>query len=527
MDAVRLEAGALFAGDFRVVRPLAEGGMGAVYVAEQISTGAERALKVMRPELVLARDPAAAARNRERFLQEARVGARIESEHVVSVLGAGIDEASGAPWLAMELLAGEDLGRMAERRGRLPPAELLSIYEGLCHALGAAHRASIFHLDLKPENVFIATSRLQGLPFVVKVLDFGIAKVVLDHRQSATVTTAIGSPLWMAPEQAERGARVSAATDVWAIGLMAFRLLTGKHYWLEGNAPDGEFRVTAWLIELVTKEFVAASARAAELGVRDPLPAAFDAWFARCVVRDPARRFHDATEALGALRPVLAAPAGSSSLAATAPMATVPIGEVSETMVLPGSVPTGRATRSWVGPLAGAAILALGLGAIALWAARGPAERDPPPATTATGPSPVASSEPPPESPPPTDEPVSDVGVEPGAVSEPSSPDESAGPPIVDPGASPREPAPIARTSGRVALRSGGGCTYYRTGSSDAAACCRGEVPHGTPFAWRFDPSADYSTSETFLSELRMCRERAEARQCIICPRRADTLCCP
>src|SRR6188768_1119814 len=93
-----LTAGAVFAGDFRIETPLAEGGMGSVYVAEQISTGQRRALKVMQPQLV------PDERSRQRFLEEARIGSRIQSEHVVQVVAAGVDTASGVPWLAMELL---------------------------------------------------------------------------------------------------------------------------------------------------------------------------------------------------------------------------------------------------------------------------------------------------------------------------------------------------------------------------------------------------------------------------------------
>src|ERR1700678_3699673 len=93
----QLEAGAIFAGDFRIVRPLAEGGMGAVYVVEQLSTGNPRALKLMPPQLL--QDP----KLRQRFAQEARIGARIESDHIVQVVGAGIEGPQGIPWLAMEL----------------------------------------------------------------------------------------------------------------------------------------------------------------------------------------------------------------------------------------------------------------------------------------------------------------------------------------------------------------------------------------------------------------------------------------
>src|SRR5450432_1296253 len=106
-----LTPGTVFAGDYRVIQPLSEGGMGAVYVAEQISTGKHRALKLMLPQLVA--DPSL----RRRFEQEARIASLIESEHVVEVVGAGVDAGTGLPWLAMELLNGEDLSKCVRRRG--------------------------------------------------------------------------------------------------------------------------------------------------------------------------------------------------------------------------------------------------------------------------------------------------------------------------------------------------------------------------------------------------------------------------
>jgi serine/threonine-protein kinase len=196
----RLDVGTVFARDFRVIRPLSEGGMGAVYVVEQLSTAQERALKVMLPQLV------ADAKARERFLQEARIGGQIKGDHVVQVVGAGIDQATQTPWLAMELLDGEDLAATMRRRGALPANEVLEIIEQLCDALGQAHALGIVHRDLKPENLFVQVSRRRGVPFTIKVLDFGIAKLVQENKTAATVTAAIGSPFWMAPEQAQRGA---------------------------------------------------------------------------------------------------------------------------------------------------------------------------------------------------------------------------------------------------------------------------------------------------------------------------------
>lgn len=141
MTAIYLQPGSVFAEDFRVQRALKEGGMGAVYVAEQLSVGAPRALKLMQPQLV--RDPIM----RKRFEQESRIGARIASDHVVQVVAAGVDGATGYPWMAMELLEGADLDTVLERRGALPPPEVQEIFKQLCHALAAAHAAGIVHRE--------------------------------------------------------------------------------------------------------------------------------------------------------------------------------------------------------------------------------------------------------------------------------------------------------------------------------------------------------------------------------------------
>ncbi len=296
----QLAPGTVFAKDYRVIRPLAEGGMGAVYVAEQLSTGKERALKVLLPRVV--DDP----RNRESFALEARVGSKIESDHVVEVVGAGVDEASGSPWLAMELLKGESLWDRVTRRGPLARDEAATLFDQLGDALSKAHRAGVVHRDLKPENLFVADARIKGVPFVLKVLDFGIARLIAHDRTAATATRAIGSPLWLAPEQTQTGAKLRPSTDVWAVGLLAFWSLTGRPFWLAANAE--EFNLTALLMEVAVHAIPAATERAAVLGVSGSLPEGFDAWFSRCVVRDPDARFSDAGGAIPALVSLLSAP---------------------------------------------------------------------------------------------------------------------------------------------------------------------------------------------------------------------------
>jgi serine/threonine-protein kinase len=291
-----LEVGQIFAEHYRVERALSAGGMGAVYQVVDARTDRRRALKVMLPELARMADA------RERFRKEARVGASIESEHVVEVLDAGVDSASEMPFLVMELLEGEDLADMVGRRGELAPTAVAAIFVELGHALGAAHRAGVVHRDLKPENLFLARSRRSGGEPTLKILDFGIAKIIAEaHTGSATQS--IGSPMWMAPEQTVAGSRISPATDIWALGLIAFFLLSGRPYWRAANSPTRE--PVMLLREVAFEPIVPASERAAELGVGHLLPPGFDAWFARAVEREPAGRFASVAEQVAELLPLL------------------------------------------------------------------------------------------------------------------------------------------------------------------------------------------------------------------------------
>lgn len=294
-----LKAGTLFGQDFEILQRLAQGGMGTVYVALQHSTGKKRALKVMHAQYE--GDDTA----RKRFIQEARAGASIDSDHLVEMVGAGIDPETNTPWIAMELLKGDDLKTVLSQRKRLTQSEVLEIFRQICHALGKAHKMGLVHRDLKPENIFLATPRREGIAFTAKILDFGIAKLVRDASGAAsgTQTQAIGSPRWMSPEQADRGnAPISPSTDVWALGLLAFNLLTGEVYWKTAHSENPS--VISQMCEILMDPIGPASERAAEYGVADLLPAGFDDWFLQCVNRDAAARFADADEALAALEPL-------------------------------------------------------------------------------------------------------------------------------------------------------------------------------------------------------------------------------
>lgn len=304
-----LHPGTIFAGDYRVVRPLSEGGMGSVFVVEQLSTGAQRALKLMRREIVM--DPAM----RDRFLLEARVGSKIASDHVVQVLGAGIDQATGAPWLVMEFLVGEELEARVKKRGPMPPREVAEVARQMSHALAAAHAVGVVHRDLKPGNLFLATSRTAGAAFSLKVLDFGIAKIVEEAQSSGTM--GLGTPLWMAPEQTERKGYVGPGTDLWAFGLITFFMLTGKVFWLA--ASESNTGIQTLLRELLIEPIVLPSRRAHDLGVGHLIPPGFDPWFMRCVERDPAKRESRVAVVVAELVRLLESAPSASPAAGTGP----------------------------------------------------------------------------------------------------------------------------------------------------------------------------------------------------------------
>ncbi len=314
-----LEAGMVVGGDFRLDSRLREGGMGQVWIAEQLSLGRKRALKVMRGELL------SDARLRERFILEARVGGTIDSDHVVEVVATGIDEKLGIPWLAMELLEGNDLEAAIEERGGLPWAEVAQVATQLGHALAAAHAVGVVHRDLKPENIFLARSRRSGSgPFDVKVLDFGIAKLVEGMRATSAQSAFIGTPLYMAPEQTEISGLSTPGIDVWALGLVAYRALTGHYFW---RSATGASSVTSMLRELLFDPIPLASERASAQDLASKLPAGFDAWFSRCVARDPGARFVEAGEACAALAALLEGPveAEQSPAASRAPARREPL----------------------------------------------------------------------------------------------------------------------------------------------------------------------------------------------------------
>jgi serine/threonine-protein kinase len=314
MTTLLLSEGTIFAGRYRVVRHIAAGGMGDVYEVIHLETDRSLALKVMRPHALISAD------TRERFRREARVTARIRSEHLVEILDAGVDESTDMPFLVMELLEGEDVGARLERAGRSSPSEVVTLLHQTALAIDKMHRAGVVHRDLKPENIFM-TERDDGSPRV-KVLDFGIAKILAGQEDQSATNELIGTPLYMAPEQFRAGIEVTTATDIYSLGMVAYTMIVGVPYWTREVDAGASLPVLA---SIIMGGFVEpASVRASRLGVA--LPQAFNAWLSKATAPAPVHRFATAqaavaelADALGVPRPARQEPPPSSAPRAVRP----------------------------------------------------------------------------------------------------------------------------------------------------------------------------------------------------------------
>lgn len=215
-SAARL-IGALVAGTYRLTRHIGSGGSSHVFEAEHVRLGKVFAVKLLRPEL----DPN--RRTAQRFRREARAMARLNNEHIVSVVDCGeLDD--GTPYLVMELLEGEDLRSLLNREGSLPARRAVPLIIEACRGLSEVHGAGLVHRDLKPENLFI-TRRSTGEDWC-KVLDFGVAKM---EASLATAQGAIvGTLRYMAPEQLAASSSVEPSTDIYALGAILYECLCGE-----------------------------------------------------------------------------------------------------------------------------------------------------------------------------------------------------------------------------------------------------------------------------------------------------------
>ena len=215
----RLEIGTTLVDRFRIVGLLGQGGMGALLSAEDLQTGVQAVVKVLRGERV------GEIANVRRFYQEARAASALSHPNIVKILLFGIDEATRAPFLAMEFVPGRTLKAMVSQDGPLPEADAAAIFVPIARALGAAHRAQVLHRDLKPSNIMVDNSA-PGLQ--VKVLDFGLAKI-LEDPATAPLTQpgkTVGTPAFMSPEQVTQRPQ-DFRTDLYGLGCVLHAALTG------------------------------------------------------------------------------------------------------------------------------------------------------------------------------------------------------------------------------------------------------------------------------------------------------------
>jgi serine/threonine-protein kinase len=226
-----VEVGQVIDGKYKLLRLLGDGGMGSVYEAEHLGLGVRVAMKVLHAEL------SRKAGLNERFVQEARVSAQIKSPHVVQVTD--VDRTpEGVAYLVMELLQGEPLSNVVRRERKLSVGTAAEYTNQILQALEAAHALGVIHRDLKPDNVFVT---FQGGKPVLKLIDFGIAKLKRADMQGATKNLTVagmlmGTPEYMAPEQAYSADKVDVRADLYAVGCMMYEMLCG-HTPVTGEDP--------------------------------------------------------------------------------------------------------------------------------------------------------------------------------------------------------------------------------------------------------------------------------------------------
>src|ERR1700734_2090335 len=275
----KIGIGTLLVGKYRVNRELGRGGMAAVYEAENISIGKRVAVKVLAAEL------SNSAIVIERFVREARAAASVKSPYIVEVYDSGRLE-DGRPFIAMELLEGESLYDRMARVRLIDATTTVRIIGQVAKGLMKAHAIGIVHRDLKHENIHLCKG--EDGEEIAKILDFGLAKFyapVTPDEKTARLTregAVFGTPAYMSPEQVKGQGTVDHRADLWALGCMAFECLTGRPVW---NTEQGV---------AMTFAAIAASALPVPSALRPDLPATFDAWFAKCLKRDPAQRFQTA-----------------------------------------------------------------------------------------------------------------------------------------------------------------------------------------------------------------------------------------
>jgi serine/threonine-protein kinase len=287
----------VIAGRFRLNRQLGRGGMGSVWHATHLGLDVPCAVKFIEGEI------AALPEAQARFEREAKAAAQLRSPNVVQILDHGVYE--GLPYIAMELLEGEDVGKRLTRIGRMPAYELVRIVNQVTRALAKAHAMGVVHRDLKPDNIFLVRDEDRE---IAKVLDFGIAKAQTTNSISGSNTKTgamLGTPYYMSPEQAQGTKQVDHRSDLWSLAVIVFQALTGV-------LPFESEALGDLLIKIIVSPIPMPSDY-----VKD-LPPAFDRWWHKASQRDPAQRWQSAKELSEGLGLVFGLTPGASVVEASA-----------------------------------------------------------------------------------------------------------------------------------------------------------------------------------------------------------------
>ena len=367
-----MRIGELLVGKYRVERLLGEGGMGMVVAATHVELDQLVAIKCLLREV--SKNKSAV----DRFAREARACAKLRGENVVHVTDVGVLE-SGAPFMVMEYLEGEDLGQHLQARGPLSVDDAIDYVLQACAGLAEAHAAGIVHRDLKPANLFLATRADSGC--VLKVVDFGISKLMGGATTDDLTLTQdlMGSPLYMSPEQLRSLRDVDARTDIWALGIILYELLAGAPPFQGDTLPQVCSAV-------LVNELPPLHERRAEL------PEGLAELVAKCLEKEPDSRFANVAELAEALAPY--APARSAATLAriarqTSTSVTEPSADArSEPMPAPtaATAPGGRSRFPALWIVIGALVVAV----VVLLVMR----REPPVSPTSSPAAPLASAPP-------------------------------------------------------------------------------------------------------------------------------------
>jgi len=335
----RLPRGTRLIGKYEIVRPIGQGGFGLVYEATHLGLRARVAIKLLHSEV------RHHAQTMERFRREAWASAQLTSQHAVRVMDVDVLE-DGSPFIVMELLRGRDLEAELSARGRLPIREAVGYVLQAASAIAEAHTLGIIHRDLKPNNLFIVDP--SGLP-QLKVLDFGLSKIASDL--SLTRTTAqIGTPMYMSPEQFRSGKDIDCRSDIWALGVILYRLLALRAPFVGENRTDLMVAIS--------------SQSPPELRQLAPnVPPALAAIVMRALSKDRANRFHTVSEMAAVLAPFGPPGAFIAPLARSTPPTHRPSTTLTDSSQDTPQSPTHKSPSRalfWAG--AAAAVVALGFG---------------------------------------------------------------------------------------------------------------------------------------------------------------------